>query len=73
MKTNLMIFIRAKIMRDSIETSIQTNDKYNLIRDVQQRQRRDSIQLMPGRKRPVLPPIDEMRSPRADVENDGNE
>ena len=37
-KTNLMIFIRAEIMRDSIETAIQTNAKYNMILDVQEKQ-----------------------------------
>ena len=36
-KTNLMIFIRAEIMRNSADTSFQTNAKYNLIRGIQQR------------------------------------
>jgi general secretion pathway protein D len=33
-KTNLMIFIRAEILRDSAEAAIQTNVKYNLMRDI---------------------------------------
>ncbi len=58
-KTNLMIFIRAEIMRDSAETAFQTNAKYNLIRDIQKQQGDDSIQLMPGRKRPIIPALEE--------------
>ncbi len=56
-KTNLMIFIRAEIMRDSAETALQTNAKYNLIRDIQESQRSNDIQLMPGRARPMLPEL----------------
>ncbi len=58
-KTNLMIFIRAEIMRDSAETAFQTNAKYNMIRDVQREREQDNIQLMPGRSPPVLPPLEE--------------
>lgn len=58
-KTNLMIFIRAEIMRDRAETSFQTNAKYNSIRNVQRGRANDSIQLMPGRERPVLPALDD--------------
>ncbi len=57
-KTNLMIFIRAEIMRDSTETSFHTNQKYNLIRKVQEGSDRN-IQLMPGRDRPILPELEE--------------
>ena len=67
-KTNLMIFIRAEIMRDSVETAIQTNQKYNLIRDIQQSKQGESVPLMPGAERPLLPPIDESQP-----ENDGSQ
>jgi len=72
-KTNLTIFIRAEIMRDSIETAFQTNSKYNLIREVQQGMSGDSIQLMPGRKRPILPPLSEQSSSPASDDDDGSE
>ena len=63
-KTNLMIFIRPTILRDSLDTAFETNSKYNAIREVQQGQQGDDIQLMPGQKRPMLPPIEEyMTSP----------
>ena len=64
-KTNLMIFIRAEIMRDSKETAFHTNQKYNFIRKVQEG-REDNIQLMPGRDRPILPELEES-------EDDGSE
>ena len=57
-KTNLMIFIRPTILRDAATTAIETNQKYNMIRDIQQRS--DSgVQLMPNESRPVLPPVEE--------------
>ena len=67
-KTNLMIFIRAEIMRNSAQTAFETNQKYNLIREVQQRSEGKSVPLMPSAERPVLPPLDEPTP-----EPDGNE
>ena len=60
-KTNLMIFIRPTILRDAATTATLTNQKYNMIREVQQGQQGDDVQLMPGQKRPVLPPLEEVR------------
>ena len=57
-KTNLMIFIRAEIMRDSTDTTFHTNQKYNLIREVQEGNDKN-VQLMPGRERPILPQLEE--------------
>lgn len=61
-KTNLLIFIRATILRDSSQTALETNSKYNLMRQVQQAQQNQNVQLMPGAKRPMLPPLEETRS-----------
>lgn len=58
-KTNLMIFIRSTILRDASQTNYETNQKYNLIRDVQKGQQGQDIQLMPGVPRPILPPLGE--------------
>ncbi len=57
-KKNLMIFIRPQILRDGIDTSIETDAKYNFIRE-QQRQVGSSelLPLLPGAKSSVLPPI----------------
>ena len=60
-KTNLMIFIRPTILRDAAATALETDQKYNMIRDIQQRNLDDGVQLMPGETRPVLPPVEEYR------------
>ena len=60
-KTNLMIFIRAKILRDESQTAMETNSKYNMIRDIIESQRGRDVQLMPGAERTTLPSIEELR------------
>jgi general secretion pathway protein D len=58
-KTNLMIFIRPTILRDAKTTAFETNQKYNMIREIQQGQQGRDVQLMPGTQRPILPPLEE--------------
>ncbi len=58
-KTNLLIFIRTKILRDSVAVSRETNSKYNYIRDVLQESEGTGIQLMPGEEHFALPPFEE--------------
>lgn len=58
-KTNLMIFIRATILRDAATTAFETNAKYNFIRDLQLGHQGESIPLMRGTPRPILPPLEE--------------
>ena len=36
-KTNLMVFIRPRILRDGVDAAIETNAKYNYIREQQRR------------------------------------
>jgi len=60
-KTNLLIFIRPKILRDSTTTMLETNAKYNYIRGIQQGNQGTGVQLMPRADRPMLPPLDEQR------------
>jgi general secretion pathway protein D len=60
-KTNLMVFIRPKILRNSSQAAIETNQKYNHIRDLQQgRQGKfgGDVPLMPRTERPMLPPLE---------------
>lgn len=57
-KTNLMIFIRPKILRDSMTTSFETNQKYNLIREIQQGNKDNQPALMPNADRPMLPELE---------------
>jgi hypothetical protein len=68
-----MIFIRAEIMRDTAETSFQTNAKYNMIRDIQESSQSDKVQLMPNEQRPVIPPLSEDQLARPDSQSDGSE
>jgi general secretion pathway protein D len=73
LKTNLMIFVRAEIMRDAAETSFQTNAKYNSIRDIQESNRSGSVQLMPGTLRPMIPPLPDSQPQATDSPDDGGE
>jgi len=73
LKTNLMIFVRAEIMRDRNETAFQTNAKYNMIRNTQQNNRSDSVQLMPGTSRPMIPPLPASQPRPAESQDDGSQ
>ncbi len=73
LKTNLMIFVRAEIMRDTADTSFQTNAKYNSIRSIQEENRSGSVQLMPGTSRPMIPPLPESQPQQTDSPDDGSE
>ncbi|MCP5328730.1 MAG: type II secretion system secretin GspD [Steroidobacteraceae bacterium] len=58
-KTNLMVFIQPRILRDGIAAGYETNEKYNYIRDQQRRigPRGEVLPLLPGTKRQVLPEL----------------
>jgi general secretion pathway protein D len=55
-KTNLMVFIRAKILRNSVQTALETGAKYNAIRDVQRQS--SSFGVLRTKERPMLPPLE---------------
>jgi len=59
-KRNLMIFIRPTIIRDGAAAAIETNAKYNVLRDQQLQRRRGRVTLLPGERQPLLPPIEEL-------------
>ena len=71
-KTNLLIFIRAKILRNSAQMSNETNAKYNSIQEILQGKQEAGVSLMPGQERPVLPPLDESQS-QDQSDNEGDE
>ncbi len=63
-KTNLMVFIRPKILRDGVATAVETNAKYNYIRDEQRaagRPKSEVLPLLPYSKEPRLPPLSRLR------------
>lgn len=59
-KRNLMVFIRPTILRDGVDAAIQTNAKYNVLRDQQLRRKKGKVNLLPGEKQPLLPPIEDL-------------
>ena len=61
-KTNLLVFIRPKILRDGSQTSLETNAKYNYILEVL-KGRDEGVQLMPNEERPTLPPLENTPEP----------
>jgi general secretion pathway protein D len=69
LKTNLMVFIRATILRDAAQTAFETNQKYNLIRDVQQGREGTDVQMMPDQVRPMLPPIEQYQKSKTPEES----
>ena len=57
-KTNLLVFIRPRVLLNAEDAAIATNAKYNYIRDLQQRRRKGKVQLMPGERQPLLPELE---------------
>jgi general secretion pathway protein D len=59
-KTNLMVFIHPVILRDGVQTAIETNARYNAIRDEQRNYNNGRVTLLPSSERqPSLPPLEE--------------
>jgi general secretion pathway protein D len=61
-KSNLLVFLRPKILRDQIATETISASKYNEIRDEERSLHKGKITLLPGETQPSIPPI-----PRAEV------
>jgi general secretion pathway protein D len=59
-KRNLMVFIRPTILRDGVAAAIETNAKYNVLRDQQLQRRNGKVTLLPGERQPLLPPIEDL-------------
>jgi general secretion pathway protein D len=56
-KTNLMVFIRPRVIRTAEQAAIETNAKYNYLRNLQLDDNDGKVQLMPGERQPTLPPL----------------
>lgn len=59
-KTNLMVFIRPRVLRDAEVTAAVTGDKYDAIRRLQRLDAADRDLLAPPGAAPVLPALEEM-------------
>ena len=67
-KTNLMVFIRPKILWNGVTTALETGTKYNYIRDEQRaagRPKSEVLPLLPYSKEPRLPPLPPTEMPVA--------
>jgi general secretion pathway protein D len=62
-KTNLMVFIRPRIIRDGTDAAIETNAKYNYLREQQLNRNKGKVPLMPTERQPTLPALEELVSP----------
>lgn len=56
-KTNLMVFIRPRVLRSAEEAAIETNSKYNYLRNLQLEKNDGKVKLMPNEQQPSLPPL----------------
>ena len=56
-KTNLMVFIRPRVLRNAEQAAIETNSKYNYMRNRQIERNGGKVNLMPGAQQPMLPPL----------------
>lgn len=59
-KRNLMVFIRPTILRDGVDAAIETNAKYNVLRNQQLIRKKGRVTLLPGERQPLLPPIEDL-------------
>ncbi|MGI9247049.1 MAG: secretin N-terminal domain-containing protein, partial [Steroidobacteraceae bacterium] len=59
-KSNLMVFIRPRILRDGIDAAIESNAKYNYLRDQQLGSHNGRVPLMPNERQPALPPLEQL-------------
>ena len=62
-KTNLMVFIRPRVIRDGVDAALETNSKYNYIREQQINRNSGRVPLMPGERQPTLPSLDKLVTP----------
>jgi general secretion pathway protein D len=62
-KTNLMVFIRPRIMRDGVDSAIESNAKYNYVRGQQAGRNSGRVPLMPTERQPTLPPLEQLVPP----------
>jgi general secretion pathway protein D len=56
-KTNLMVFIRPRVLRTAEHAAIETNSKYNYLRDLQLGRNDGKVRMIPGAQQPTLPPV----------------
>jgi general secretion pathway protein D len=63
-RSNMLMFIRPTILRDSIQRQSLTNEKYDYIRQLQLERSEQPVRLMREETPPLLPPFEEGALPR---------
>jgi len=66
-KSNLMVFIRPRVIRDAEQAAIETNAKYNYMRSLQLNRNDGRVKLMPGSQQPTLPELEGPTAPAQPV------
>ncbi|MCJ7451334.1 MAG: type II secretion system secretin GspD [Steroidobacteraceae bacterium] len=59
-KSNLMFFVRPRILRDGVDAAIETNAKYNYLRGQQEVMFGGRVPLLPTERQPALPTLDKL-------------
>jgi general secretion pathway protein D len=59
-RTNLMFFVRPRILRDGVDVAVETNAKYNYLRGQGEVMFGSRVPLMPGEHQPALPTLDKL-------------
>ncbi len=59
-KTNLMFFVRPRILRDGVDVAVETNAKYNYLRGQGELMFGKRVPLMPSEHQPALPTLDKL-------------
>jgi general secretion pathway protein D len=59
-KSNLMFFVRPRILRDGVDAAIETNAKYNYLRGQQEMMFGGRVPLLPTERQPALPTLDKL-------------
>jgi general secretion pathway protein D len=58
-KRNLMVFIHPTVIRSDSDSIVETNSKYNTLRNMQMSINKGKASLLPGEKQPTLPELPE--------------
>jgi general secretion pathway protein D len=61
--TVMMVFIRPTILRDSLDATRLTTERYQMLLDEQERRGQEPVQLMKDAERPTLPPLEALQAP----------
>ena len=64
-KTNLMVFIRPKILLDGEQVAAETEAKYNYLRGIQTTRTHGRAPMLPGERQPTLPTLEQLSPPAA--------